>query len=223
MLEMNRTGFGLMLLGVVLLMVGCGEKAVMPWDGITGKHLQDKNAELAAENSQLRSDLNAVSLQLDTVNADRAALVDQIAKAGEAAAAPAPVKKDSGFGGIEGIEVDQGIGQVTVRVPGDVLFASGKVDLRSSARRTLARIAEVINSQYAGKTVRVEGYTDSDPIRRSKWKDNLELSLQRAMTVQRYLQQQGVARKRMYSAGYGPQRGRGSKAQSRRVEIVVLD
>ena len=218
-------GLGCSLGLLLMLTTGCGEKAVMPWDGITGKHLEDKNAALRAENEQLRNELNNTHTQLSTIDADRASLVEQIANANQPAAEPAPPadKPKTGFGGIDGVDVEQLPGRVTVRVPGDVLFSSGKTTLRSSAQRTLARIAQVINSQYAGKTVRVEGYTDTDPIRKSKWKDNLELSLQRAMAVQRYLQSQGVSGKRLYSSGFSKFHPRGSKSTSRRVEIVVLD
>ena len=107
-------------------------------------------------------------------------------------------------------------------MPGDILFDSGKVDLKGSAKSTLNQIAGVIRSEYSGNTVRVEGYTDSDPIRKSKWKDNLELSLQRAAAVHRQLQSQGIAAENMYAAGFGEARQRGSKDKSRRVEIVVV-
>ncbi|MCG8508124.1 MAG: OmpA family protein, partial [Rhodospirillales bacterium] len=132
------------------------------------------------------------------------------------------VEQPSGFDAIEGVETIRSAGAITVRVPGDVLFASGKVDLKSSARQTLSRIASVIQSEYPGNMVRVEGYTDTDPIRRSNWKDNLELSLQRAAAVHRYLQSQGISADRMYAAGYGETQPLGTKAQSRRVEVVVV-
>jgi len=139
---------------------------------------------------------------------------------------PAPVVVEqpasNRFADIEGVETFQRGGDLHVRVPGDVLFASGKIDLRSSAKQTLNQIAEVLQNDYADNTIRIEGYTDTDPIRRSKWKDNLELSLQRAAAVHRYLQSQGISADRMYAAGFGETRPAQSKQRSRRVEIVVV-
>jgi chemotaxis protein MotB len=109
-----------------------------------------------------------------------------------------------------------------VRVPGDVLFSPGKIELKSTAKRTLDQIAQAIRGNHAGKMIRVEGYTDTDPIRKSPWTDNLELSLQRSAAVARYLQSKGVDGKRMYASGFGENKPRSSKANSRRVEIVVL-
>ena len=130
--------------------------------------------------------------------------------------------RDTGFEGIDDVTAERSGNTVTVRVASDILFASGKVDLKSTAKRTLTDVSRVLNSEYAGKTIRVEGYTDTDPIKKSGWKDNLELSLQRSAAVHRYLQQQGIDAERMYAAGFGATNTLGSKAASRRVEIVVV-
>ncbi|MBZ0171224.1 MAG: OmpA family protein, partial [Phycisphaerales bacterium] len=70
--------------------------------------------------------------------------------------------------------------------------------------------------------IRIEGYTDTDPIRKSKWASNEHLSFERANAVEKYLISRGVDTKRMYAAAFGPDRPKGSKQDSRRVEIVVL-
>src|SRR5690606_7587637 len=105
-----------------------------------------------------------------------------------------PTMANSGFSSIEGVEVARSASgrEIAVRVPGDVLFAAGKVELRSEAKKTLTEIASVIKREYSGKRIRVEGYTDTDPIKRSGWKDNLQLSAERAAAVHRHLQEQGV-------------------------------
>jgi flagellar motor protein MotB len=96
------------------------------------------------------------------------------------------------------------------------------VTLRAAALKTLDEIAGVLKREYAGHVIRIEGYTDSDPIRRSKWKDNLELSLQRAAAVHRHLSSKGVPEENMYAAGFGAKKPQATKAKSRRVEIVVI-
>lgn len=177
--------------------------------------LKAENDALRAENEELRTALNAKDMEL----AEKDQLMADWQQPGAAAAG------DGGaFSDIPGVTVVPGGGgaEVTVRVPGDVLFASGKVDLKSGAKSTLSQVASVIKSDYAGRTIRIEGYTDTDPIRKSKWKDNLELSSERAMAVMRYLASQGVSQKNMYAAGMHTRNQQSNKAQSRRVEIVVV-
>ncbi len=175
-------------------------------------------SDLKAENEALTIQNRELQAQLDAANDALAASQQELMARGDA-----QYTGGTGFSDIDGITVSQGPGgEVTVRVPGDVLFSSGKVDLKSSAKTTLSQIAAVLKSDYAGRTVRIEGYTDTDPIRKSKWKDNLELSSMRAMAVQRHLASQGVPEDSMYSAGMHTRNQQASKAQSRRVEIVVI-
>ena len=92
---------------------------------------------------------------------------------------------DTGFEGIPQVEVERTDTTVTVRVPGDVLFESGKVEIKDSSRRTLNEVATILQNQYAGKTILIVGYTDSDPIVRSGYDDNLQLSTERGAAVHR--------------------------------------
>ena len=214
----TRRILGLLALVVCLAgMTGCQ----------TDRLKQERNA-LWVQNQELQDELNRARAALDACEADRSDLLAQLDQARAAAAAqpapaPAPAaSSQTGFSSIEGVETVRGVGTIGVRVPGDVLFAPGKADLKASAQSTLAKIARVIKSEYPGKTIRIEGYTDTDPIRKSKWTDNLELSLHRAAAVERYLTKQGIDADATYSAGFGESKARASKAQSRRVEIVVL-
>jgi len=198
--------------------------------GCQTNRLKEERDALYTQNRELQDLLNQRSAALEALEAENAALRGENAMLRDAAASrpvgPAvptgPVGNDP-FAGIPGIETSRSSsGSITVRVPGDVLFESGKVDLRASAQQTLARVASVIKRDYPNQSIRVEGYTDTDPIRRSSWKDNLELSLQRAASVHRYLASQGVSPKNMYAAGFGEHRPAESKSRSRRVEIVVV-
>jgi flagellar motor protein MotB len=178
--------------------------------------------DVIAENNELRGQLAAIegerAMWLDTKtkleqeNADLAAALEQM--------------KASGTVGPQGQ-----IGEATmymrdkdivVEVAGDVLFDSGKATLKSSAKTTLDQVAGVIRQQFPGNPIRVEGHSDPDPIKKSGWKSNEHLSFERALTVEQYLASKGISSRAMYSAGFGPDKPRGSKAQSRRVEIVVL-
>jgi flagellar motor protein MotB len=198
---------------------------------------QDKSA-LWDENQELRREQQRMRQAWETSESERVALSREVAALKAAQGRPAddggriPVgptvgantgaTTGGGFAGIEGVETIATPGKITVRVPGDVLFSSGSVDLKTTAQHTLDQIAAVLKSQYSTNAVRIEGYTDTDPIVRSHWKDNLELSLQRAASVHRYLAARGVDAKHLYAAGFGDTKPRGSKAQSRRVELVVV-
>lgn len=116
-------------------------------------------------------------------------------------------------------------GDLVVEVAGDVLFDSGSIDLKASAKRTLDQVARKINSSYSGNTIRVEGHTDSQPLNKvkGKYKDNEELSAQRALAVERYLVSKGVPSSQIYAAAFGPAKPKGTRSASRRVEIVILN
>lgn len=183
--------------------------------------LKAERDALYVQNQELQEELDRARAALSAGGDNSALLAEIESLRSQLMAQPAP-GATTGFENIAGIEAYNTGGTITVRVPGDILFASGKVDLKQSAKSTLSQVAGVIKSEYPGNTIRVEGYTDSDPIRKSSWKDNLELSLQRAAAVHRHLQSQGINADNMYAAGFGEARPRETKEKSRRVEIVVV-
>jgi chemotaxis protein MotB len=132
----------------------------------------------------------------------------------------------AGFGNLP-VSIDPLAGTITVTLEDSLLFASGKATLKSSTIRQLDDVVSVIKSRYPGKVVDVIGHTDADPIRRSKWQDNLQLSCERAMSVTRYLDKRGLSLKQVRSIGRGAADPKDSnstaagKAKNRRVEIVV--
>lgn len=209
--------------------------------GCQTDRLKAERDALYNHNQQLQVSVTDANAQRDAAAAERARLEAELAETNglllaersrpapapqiitvPAASANTPVNSRTGFEGISGIETEKNRDRIIVRVPGDVLFESGKIDLRQSSLKTLDSVAAVIRKEYSGNVIRIEGYTDSDPIRKSQWKDNLELSMERAASVHRHLQSKGLNPKQMYAAGFGPANARATKAQSRRVEIVVV-
>jgi len=205
--------FGLLalLLAATLALPGCGTN-----------RLQQERDALYEQNQELQDRLNRARSAMESAEMERLAALEELEAMRNQPAPAAPVPADDGFGSIEGVETFRDAGSITVRVPGDVLFAPGKVTLKSASKRTLGEIVDVIRSEYPSKTIRIDGHTDTDPIRKSKWADNLELSLQRAAAVHRYLEERGIPADRMFAAGWGETRPQATKAQSRRVEIVVV-
>ncbi|WP_051246491.1 OmpA family protein [Metapseudomonas resinovorans] len=114
-------------------------------------------------------------------------------------------------------ETDRGL----VMTLGDVLFDTGRADLKASANRTVLKLVQFLQLNPR-RVVRIEGYTDSS----GKKQDNLKLSTDRAQAVADALADLGIDAKRIQVQGYGEafpvaenasNRGR---AQNRRVEIV---
>lgn len=107
---------------------------------------------------------------------------------------------------------------------GDMLFDTGRAELKSSANRTVLKVVQFL--QFNPKrVVRIEGYTDSTGDSR----ENVQLSRDRAQSVADVLSDLGIEDERIEVQGYGDQfpvdvntseRGR---AQNRRVEIVFSD
>ncbi len=109
-----------------------------------------------------------------------------------------------------------------------VLFDSGKAVIRQEATPILDKVARVLKEDLAAQPVGIEGHTDNEPIRRSGWKDNWELSLARARAVVSYLvEQQGVDPRQVAATGYGeyrpiaPNDTADGRRANRRVEVVV--
>lgn len=187
--------------------------------GCQSRRLSAERDELYRQNQELQDELNRSRQALDASMAERQAAPPPA----QPQFTPAPVAAaNSGFSGIEGVEVEQGFGTVRVKVSGDVLFASGQATLTSSARTTLSQVVGVLKREHPNNRVIVEGHTDSDPIRKSKWASNQQLSEARASAVADYLTQQGVSQSRLTTVGYGSSQPRETKAKSRRVEIVVV-
>ncbi len=132
----------------------------------------------------------------------------------------------SGFEGFD-VSFDANQGTITVTLPNSILFDSGKEELKKTTSTELNNIYSVLKSKYSGKSVDVVGHTDTDPIQKSDWKDNWELSAQRSLTVTRYLVSRGWPEKQIQAVACGEARpvvsntSAANKAKNRRVEIVV--
>jgi chemotaxis protein MotB len=110
----------------------------------------------------------------------------------------------------------------------DILFDSGKADIKKGAYSVLDYLISVINEKVPGKNIGVTGHTDNVPIKFSGWKSNWELSAARATNVLDYLENNGVSPQRLSATGYAEHRPIASndtaagRAKNRRVEIVIL-
>jgi chemotaxis protein MotB len=118
-------------------------------------------------------------------------------------------------------------GRMILQLPNDVLFDSGKADIKQDGQRAIGQVGGVLKT-LSGRKFQVAGHTDNVPIDRAKFASNWELSTARAVAVVRYLVSQGVAADSLSAAGYGefaPLVGNDSaehKAKNRRIEISLV-
>ena len=107
---------------------------------------------------------------------------------------------------------------------GDVLFATGRSELKGNAESNLTKLAAFLN-KYPDRTVTIEGHTDNVGGENS----NLALSQRRADSVKSYLVGQGVASGRLVASGkgeYSPIARNDSytgRQQNRRVEVIIAN
>jgi chemotaxis protein MotB len=198
----------LLVLVSAALLGGCNNK------------LKSENDLLAQENESLRGQLNDRNMALESANQELREKSMQLSEARERG--PGTSDGLSGFQGIDGVTGSVGAGEVTASVEGDFLFDSGRATLKTTAKRSLDSVAGVLNSSYAGQSIRIEGHTDADPIKKSGHKSNYHLGFERAYAVREYLISKGVSPNRIYLASFGPDQPKTNKQQSRRVEITVL-
>ena len=124
------------------------------------------------------------------------------------------------------IKVDKGV--VYVDISDKLLFKSGSYDVTDRAKEVLGKVAKVLNAQPDIEFL-VEGHTDSLAIKSTGIIDNWDLSVKRATTVVRILQNTyGLDPKRMTAAGRGQylpladNTTAEGRAANRRTRIVIL-
>lgn len=217
---------------VALLMIGstgCEEK------NSRMTMLEQTNVELNEEIAELESRLAAAQQSADSCQRELSGTRGQIGQLQNQLAsernrprmqAPAPQPRiepqvPAGWQAVPG--------GAMIAIDDSVLFDPGKASLRGDAGKTVSRIVSELNGRYSGKDILVYGHTDDTPIKKSGWKDNYELSAQRALAVVRKLKSQGVSPQRLVACGCGEHRPRvpnssaGNRKRNRRVEIFALD
>lgn len=122
-------------------------------------------------------------------------------------------------------------GMISITLPSSVFFNSGQITLKKEAKGSLTTICNVLKRDFPDETIRIEGHTDNEPVKRTKglYSSNWELSAIRAANVLHFLVDKcDLNPEKLFIAGYGEyQPVAGNKTESdkkknRRVEIVVL-
>jgi chemotaxis protein MotB len=124
------------------------------------------------------------------------------------------------------IKVEKGV--VFISISDKMLFKTGSYDVQDNAKTVLGKVAQVLNNQPNIEFM-VEGHTDNVPIKNNCIQDNWDLSVKRATSVVRILQNQfNIDPKRMTAGGRGeyiPLQENATaegKSANRRTRIVIL-
>ena len=102
-------------------------------------------------------------------------------------------------------EVKQEGERLVINFPGESFFRSGSTDINKRGVELLAKFAQVY-TPYSGKTtLNIIGYADATPVtsKYRRYRDNLELSVLRAVAAQRILQKAGIPIKKTRLMGFG--------------------
>jgi chemotaxis protein MotB len=117
-------------------------------------------------------------------------------------------------------------GRMVLRLSNDVLFDSGRSELKPEGKRALSQVAAVL-ATIPARRFQVAGHTDNEPIRRSPYKSNWDLSTARALEVTSFLIVRGIEPRALSAAGYGEfdpadtNDNAAGKSRNRRTEISL--
>jgi len=211
---MNMTRITLALASTLIpLLVGCASQKTLLQYQDEVRALREERTQLKKENKDLRAQNEAFEASL--------------AEASVKPNAPA-IQPDNPELDALGIDTFNRGGNLVISIPAEVTFPSGKAELTKKGQEALHVVARVLLDHHQGGNYWIEGHTDSDPIVKSKWESNRDLSVERAMAVLHYLVEDcNVPDEKCVVAGHGQYQpiaandDKGGKARNRRVEIVV--
>ncbi len=199
------------------------------------EELRDEQASLEQELEQARGDLELYedrkgSLE-DTLEANRAEL-DELREARRQTEERMEVYRDLARQLASMIEAGQlsvtvRNGRMVINLANDILFASGRTDIRQEGQDALADLAEILED-IDDRELLIAGHTDDIPISSARFDSNWHLSTSRAIEVVQHLIDQGVNPTNLVAAGYGEYDPIASndtdegRAQNRRIEIVLM-
>lgn len=118
-------------------------------------------------------------------------------------------------------------GQMVLKLPSGVLFASGKAKLSKEGETALSEVLDVLK-EFRDRRFLIAGHTDNLRVRSRRFKNNWSLSTARAVSVLEFMIEAGFAPKNLGAAGYGefdpvaPNDSDENRQLNRRIEIVLV-
>lgn len=129
------------------------------------------------------------------------------------------------------LQVRQYQNMLSVDLAEQIFFDSGRATLKPGGKEVLKKVGEALKG-YDNKIIRVVGHTDNVQIAKAlqdTFPTNWELSVARATTVVRFLQDAGIPPERMMASGrseYDPVASNDTpegRQKNRRIEIMLID
>jgi outer membrane protein OmpA-like peptidoglycan-associated protein len=155
-----------------------------------------------------------------TLEANAARSDAQLSAEQAAAAQQRAQELESALADLQAKKTDRGL----VITLGDVLFATGRADLKSGARHSLEKLSAFLH-EYPQRTVQIEGFTDS--VGSDDY--NQGLSERRAAAVRDALTSMGISSDRIQARGLGKSspvadnESATGRQQNRRVEVIISE
>ena len=172
--------------------------------------------------AEVASNLKGSQSELDALRAERAENEKRL-DAFRALTASFQKMIDSGK-----LQVTMRHGRMIVKLPAEILFASGSADVSKGGQAALAEVAGILKGMPERRFM-IAGHTDNVPVGPpSVFKNNLQLSTARAETVTEQLIAAGMNPAHLSAAGYseyepaGENRTEAGRRENRRIEIVLL-
>jgi chemotaxis protein MotB len=199
---------------------------------VSNRGFQQAMDEKDSEIRGLREERAALKAQIQKQRSDLDTTRGQVSEASARVSEPAaPIETpDAKFPELDKMGISYGMrdGNMVISIPSSITFPSGQATLSKDGQVALKEVATTLKKQYAGAKYEIEGHTDSDPIKKSKFASNRELSIARAMAVLTYLVEDcSIKDDQCVVAGFGQYEPVAKndtdkdKAKNRRVEIVV--
>lgn len=198
------------------------------------KVLQARSAEAGAELAEMRQEID----RLTTENQQLSQQLEQERQIREARLAEIQGTYNELVNKLESeiqrgeVTISELKGKLTVNVVDQILFDSGRAELKPVGLEVLQRIGDILKSA-SNKEIQVEGHTDNVPISprlQQTFPSNWELSTARATNVLHFLQDKvGISGERLSAVGYGEYRPIASNKDAegrrlnRRIQIILVD
>lgn len=193
-----------------------------------GAALAKRLAELGENVQNLLGDKNALATDLEETRAREARLrKEQEAQRARMAKYRKVIEKFKELVNTGKLKIRIVRGRMVVEMASNILFPSGKAALHDEGKEALAQLAQILRT-IDDRSFQVAGHTDNVPITSKRFKSNWELSTARAVTVVKFLQENGVDPKMLSASGYAEYQPAATndteegKAANRRIEIVLM-
>jgi chemotaxis protein MotB len=206
-----------------------------------GGDVQAKLDAQTAQDAQLREELRRLGKNADQLLAEKGTLagalaeakarLEELRKAQAAADARAALFRQLAVKFqkmIDAGELHVGLrnGRMVLQLSNDVLFDTGRTEIKPAGQEALRQIAAVLRTM-PDRRFQVAGDTDNVPIATARFPSNWELSAGRALEVVHFLIGQNMSATALSAAGYGEfdpiasNDDTAGRARNRRIEISL--